>query len=131
MAGDESIPRGFGPTGKERWTRAVAAERVRLEARTIILEATVGARTNMPEYYEWAHDLRRGRTNILGGFFRLVDLMQRRKFLPARRIALRLLDLGRVYVDLMLPDSPAPTPTAELLPEGLRLVGRIARGKAA
>jgi hypothetical protein len=112
------------PTGTERWNRSVARERIIYEMRALIQEATSEPAVNFPEFYDWARDLRRGRTNIAGGFFRLVDGIKRRGMgLRGRQLALGVLALERDYVDLMLPEGPAPTPTAERIP--LRFVRPI------
>ncbi len=122
MLGDGSIPLGLGRTGRERMDRLVRLERIRCEMRALVLEATADPRKNLPEFYDWAHDLRRGRTNVLGGLFRLIDVIHRRNMgVAGRRIAEGLLSLAYEYMDAMLPDSPAPTPTAAPVPLAVRL----------
>lgn len=112
-------------TGKHRWNRLVELERITGEMRALVLQATTNPRATLPEFYDWAHDLRRGRTNILGGFLRLVETMERRGMgLAGRQIAEGLLALAYEYMDAMLPDSPTPpTPAAAPIPmhEPLRL----------
>lgn len=136
MPEPRSIPTATHPA-KARWNRLVVLERIRGEMRAIVLEATIDPRANFPEFYDWARDLRRGRTNILGGWFRLCEVMQRRGMgNTGRQLALRLLALAHEYVDLVLPETPAPTPSAERVP--LRFVkpvpashALVIRGKAA
>lgn len=120
-----------GRTGTERWNRSVSVERILCEMRFLVLQATENPRANLPEFYDWARDLRRGRTNILGGFFRLTDAIQRRGMgNTGRLLALRLLSLAYEYVDLMLPETPAPTSGEEPVPTPLRLNQPIAARNA-
>src|SRR6185295_1464590 len=91
--------------GKFRWELAVEVERIRLEAKEIIKLGTSKARGEDVEFAHWRNDLRRGRTNILGGFFRFVDGLDERGLgLFGLHLALRLLELGRRYVDLKFPE---------------------------
>ncbi len=119
MDGGGSIPQGV-----TRWNRSVALERIVCEMKYLVLQATENPRANLPEFYDWAHDLRRGRTNILGGLFRLIDVIQRRGMgYKGRQLAMQLIALAQDYVDLQLPDTPPPSvPAAEPIPMGrLRL----------
>ncbi len=119
MDGGGSIPQGV-----TRWNRSVALERIVCEMKYLVLQATENPRANLPEFYDWAHDLRRGRTNILGGLFRLIDVMERRGMgYKGRMLAMQLIALAQDYVDLRFPATP-PTPPAmaEPVPMGrLRL----------
>jgi len=113
MSDHDSIPTAL--TGKQRWNHLVELERIKLEIRSVVLFATVRPRETTGENYHWARDLRRGRTNVFGGFFRLVDIMARRGLgSTGRQYALRILALARDYVDLVLPDAPAPEMKATL-----------------
>lgn len=115
MSDEFHIP--LGSTGKERRCQLVKLERIRCEMRALVLMATADPRKNLPEFYDWAHDLRRGRTNVLGGLFRLIDVIHRRGMgAEGRRIAEGLLVLAYEYMDAMLPETPAPTPAAEPVP---------------
>lgn len=117
MSDSRTIPT-IEPTGKERWNRLVVLERIRCEMRSIVLAVTIDARANIPDHYHWARDLRRGRTNVYGGLFRLFDVMQRRGMGHiGRTYALRLLELAHEYVDLVLPESPPTPPAVEPLPD--------------
>ncbi len=112
MSGVVGIPTISSPSGKDRWTQSVAVERIICEMRFLVLKATDKPR-DLPEFYDWARDLRRGRTNVMGGYFRLVDAIKRREMgYAGRMLALGLLELAQQYVDIQLPASPTPTPPA-------------------
>lgn len=125
MHAHESIPPGS--TGKQRWLQSVEdvrqryankadaprrgleLERIRSEITSIVIYATVKPKST--GFYDWAKDLRKGRTNVIGGFFRLVDVMARRQLgTVGRTYALRILALAHEYVDIALPETKAPAP---------------------
>ncbi len=115
MDGGGSIPQG--PTGVTRWNKSVALERIVCEMKFLVLQATENPRANLPEFYDWAHDLRRGRTNVLGGLFRLIDVIQRRGMgYKGRQLAMQLIALAQDYVDLQLPETPPPSTPAVVEP---------------
>lgn len=124
MSESASIPQII--PGKASWRRAVEAERIRLEIREIVRLGTDRPGSHIPaEFHDWANDLRRGRTNVIGGFFRFVDVVERRGMgLVGRRLVLRLLDLAREYVDYVFPESPNAPSAAVAVPDGPRLVSQ-------
>lgn len=126
MSDNASIPQPTSSTGRERMDRLVRLEFIRCEMKALVLLATANPRKNLPEFYDWAHDLRRGRTNVMGGLFRLIDVIQRRGMgIEGRRLAEGLLILAHDYLDIMLPDEPTPTPAAAPIPAPLTLTRSI------
>lgn len=105
-----SFPEGM--TGTERMKRLVRVERIRQDMHGVTLEATQDVRKHLPaEYHHRAYDLRRGRLWAFGGFTRFVDMLSHGQLsrVKARELALRLRELARQYVDLILtaPDVEA------------------------
>jgi len=130
---NSSLPLGL--TGRERMDRLAMLERIRLAMREVVVRSLgVVARDVPAEHQDWVYDLRRGQKYVGGGTIRFFSLLAGRVGAPnglsrrlARQEGLRILELERAALDVLLPEDSAPSPTLgeDRGPENRELVRRL------